>query len=181
MKVKRFITGPIFVNTYVVYDEDSADAIIIDAGGSAEEIVEFVKENKLQVKGIYNTHGHFDHVMGAKAIQDNLQVGFYLNKNDLKASQTTIYRYLDNLVKEGIIKKNYSEEKSSSCYQYVGKRCKEHYHLKCNNCGEIIHLDSEIFSSIEKKIIDRYGFKIDNIKTILYGTCNKCNMNNKSK
>ena len=105
----------------------------------------------------------------------------YLNKNDLKASQTTIYRYLDNLVKEGIIKKNYSEEKSSSCYQYVGKRCKEHYHLKCNNCGEIIHLDSEIFSSIEKKIIDRYGFKIDNIKTILYGTCNKCNMNNKSK
>ncbi len=82
MKVKRFITGPIFVNTYVVYDEDSADAIIIDAGGSAEEIVEFVKENKLQVKGIYNTHGHFDHVMGAKAIQDNLQVGFYLNKND---------------------------------------------------------------------------------------------------
>lgn len=105
----------------------------------------------------------------------------YLNKNDLKASQTTIYRYLDTLVKEGIIKKNYSEEKSSSCYQYVGKRCKEHYHLKCNNCGEIIHLDSEIFSSIEKKIIDRYGFKIDNIKTILYGTCNKCNMNNKSK
>ena len=105
----------------------------------------------------------------------------YLNKNDLKASQTTIYRYLDNLVKEGIIKKNYSEEKSSSCYQYVGKRCKEHYHLKCKNCGEIIHLDSEIFSSIEKKIIDRYGFKIDNIKTILYGTCNKCNMNNKSK
>lgn len=105
----------------------------------------------------------------------------YLNKNDLKASQTTIYRYLDNLVKEGIIKKNYSEEKASSCYQYVGKRCKEHYHLKCNNCGEIIHLDSEIFSSIEKKIIDRYGFKIDNIKTILYGTCNKCNMNNKSK
>lgn len=105
----------------------------------------------------------------------------YLNKNDLKASQTTIYRYLDNLVKEGIIKKNYSEEKSSSCYQYVGKRCKEHYHLKCNNCGEIIHLDSEIFSSIEKKIIDRYGFKIDNIKTILYGTCNKCNMNSKSK
>ena len=105
----------------------------------------------------------------------------YLNKNDLKASQTTIYRYLDNLVKEGIIKKNYSEEKSSSCYQYVGKRCKEHYHLKCNNCGEIIHLDSEIFYYIEKKIIDRYGFKIDNIKTILYGTCNKCNMNNKSK
>lgn len=105
----------------------------------------------------------------------------YLNKNDLKASQTTIYRYLDTLVKEGIIKKNYSDEKSSSCYQYVAKNCKEHYHLKCNNCGEITHLDSEIFSSIEKKIIDKYGFKIDNIKTILYGTCNKCNMNNKSK
>ncbi len=98
----------------------------------------------------------------------------YLNKNEFKASQTTIYRYLDNLVKEGIIKKYYSEEKSSSCFQYIGKKCNEHYHLKCNICGEITHLDSEIFSSIEKKIIDKYGFKIDNIKTILYGTCKKC-------
>ena len=117
----------------------------------------------------------------------NARPVFHSNEEAIKAHflicflALTIYRYLDNLVKEGIIKKNYSEEKSSSCYQYVGKRCKEHYHLKCNNCGEIIHLDSEIFSSIEKKIIDRYGFKIDNIKTILYGTCNKCNMNNKSK
>lgn len=98
----------------------------------------------------------------------------YLNKKEYKASQTTIYRYLDKLVKEGKIKKYYSEEKSSSCYQYVGRKCHEHYHLKCIKCGEIIHLDNDIFSSIEKKIIEKYGFKIDNVKTILYGTCSKC-------
>ena len=100
----------------------------------------------------------------------------YLNKKEYKASQTTIYRYLDKLVKEGIIKKHYSEEKSSACYQFIEKECNEHYHLKCIKCGEIIHLDNDIFSSIENNIKNKYGFKIDNVKTILYGTCRRCKM-----
>lgn len=82
MKLKRFITGPISVNTYVLYDETSKEGIVIDVGGSAGEIVDFIKKNGIKIKGIYNTHGHFDHVLGAKELQDILKTNFYINEQD---------------------------------------------------------------------------------------------------
>lgn len=82
MNVKRFITGPIQVNTYLVYDENSKEAILIDVGGSVNEIAEYIKKNDLNVKAILNTHGHFDHVLGAKEIQDLLGLKFYVNEKD---------------------------------------------------------------------------------------------------
>ncbi len=82
MILKRFVTGLIQVNTYLVYDEQSKDAILIDVGGSAEEIASEVKKLGLNLKGIVNTHGHFDHILGAKEVQDILGVKFYVNEKD---------------------------------------------------------------------------------------------------
>lgn len=97
----------------------------------------------------------------------------HVNKNS-KASQTTIYRYLNRLVEEGRLKKFYSEEDNMARFQYISCDCNMHYHLKCEICGEIIHIDNDIFSSLENSISDKYNFKIDNIKTILLGVCDKC-------
>lgn len=82
MKIKRYITGPIQVNTYLVYDETSKEAMLIDVGGAANEIASDVKKLELNVKGIYNTHGHFDHILGAKDVQELLNCGFYVNEKD---------------------------------------------------------------------------------------------------
>lgn len=82
MKFETFITGPIQVNTYLLYDEISNDAILIDVGGSADIIISRINELKLNIKGIYNTHGHFDHVLGAKEVQERLDIPFYVHKND---------------------------------------------------------------------------------------------------
>lgn len=82
MKIKRYITGPIQVNTYLLYDETSKESILIDVGGSADDIAADVKDLGLNVKGIYNTHGHFDHILGAKDMQVLLNCGFYVNEKD---------------------------------------------------------------------------------------------------
>lgn len=82
MKIKRYITGPIQVNTYVLYDEKTLEAIVIDVGGSVDEIEKEIKFLGLKIKGIYNTHGHFDHVLGAKDLQDKLKCDFYINEKD---------------------------------------------------------------------------------------------------
>jgi len=82
LKFKRYITGPIQVNTYLLYDETSHEAILMDVGGSVEDIVKDIKDLELNVKGIYNTHGHFDHIMGAKDVQEALGCGFYVNEKD---------------------------------------------------------------------------------------------------
>ena len=82
MKFEVFVTGPIQVNTYLVFDETSKEAILIDVGGSAVEIWNRVKELGLKLKGIYNTHGHFDHILGAKEFQELSGCPFFVNSGD---------------------------------------------------------------------------------------------------
>lgn len=67
MNIKTFHFNFIQVNTYVLYD-DTHEAVIIDPGNcDAEEdsiLDNFIKDNKLEVKYIINTHTHIDHILG---------------------------------------------------------------------------------------------------------------------
>ena len=83
MKIERFVTGPIQVNTYLLFDEESKEAILIDVGGSAKSIIAKIEELGLTLKGIYNTHGHFDHILGAKDVQDMMDIPFFVHKGDV--------------------------------------------------------------------------------------------------
>lgn len=73
--IKKFLVGKfIQTNCYVVFDEDTKEAIVIDPGDKNEKIVEYIKNNLLTVKYIYLTHCHFDHILGAKWLKDELNV-----------------------------------------------------------------------------------------------------------
>ena len=66
MILMRLIVGPLQVNCYILADEKTKEAVVIDPGDDAEDILKIIKEKGLSVKHIVNTHGHFDHV-GANA------------------------------------------------------------------------------------------------------------------
>lgn len=93
---------------------------------------------------------------------------------------STVYRRLDKLVASGLVRKYIVDENSSACYQYIGGsgECCEHFHLKCNNCGKLIHMDCSLLRQISSHMEQKHGFVIDNTKTLLYGVCSECRMNN---
>lgn len=62
MILKRFVVGPLETNCYVLGDEDSKEAVVIDPGGDPEAIKNYIKKNNLKLKYIINTHGHGDHI-----------------------------------------------------------------------------------------------------------------------
>ncbi|MGD9130502.1 MAG: MBL fold metallo-hydrolase [Candidatus Bathyarchaeota archaeon] len=68
MIVKGFAVGWLSTNCYVVGCEETREAAVIDPGmeseREAEPIMDFIKQNSLQIKYIINTHGHPDHVAG---------------------------------------------------------------------------------------------------------------------
>ena len=68
MKIKQIQNNPFQENTYVVYDEVSMEAAIVDCGAlfpqEEERIEAFVNDNNLKVKYILNTHLHLDHCFG---------------------------------------------------------------------------------------------------------------------
>lgn len=90
--------------------------------------------------------------------------------------KSTIYRYLDNLVQENIIRKYVSTEAVAACFQYINNQneCNNHYHMKCTKCGALIHLDCEEVNELSEHIFKDHKFKLDTCKTVLYGICEKC-------
>ena len=59
---KGLTVGLLEVNCYIIGDEETLEAVVIDPGGDEEEILEVLKNHKLNLKYIIDTHGHFDHV-----------------------------------------------------------------------------------------------------------------------
>ena len=91
-------------------------------------------------------------------------------------SQTTIYRQLEKLLAQGKIRKYLPGEGESACYQYVedGSGCREHFHLICDRCGALIHVDCDRLEEIRAHLLLEHKFQIDLLKTVLYGTCDAC-------
>ena len=100
----------------------------------------------------------------------------YLKAENNEVNLTTIYRYLDKLANEGTVIKYVAEKGSKAVYQYVenGHRCEGHLHLKCIECGGIIHLECEFMDRIAEHIFLDHGFEIQCKNSIIYGTCVKC-------
>jgi hydroxyacylglutathione hydrolase len=59
--LKALVVGPLETNCYILGDEKSKEAVVIDPGGDFAEIDGQLKELDLKVKYIVLTHGHFDH------------------------------------------------------------------------------------------------------------------------
>ena len=59
---KGLEVGLLQVNCYILGDEDTKEAVVIDPGGNEEDILEVLNHHHLQLKLIIDTHGHFDHV-----------------------------------------------------------------------------------------------------------------------
>ncbi len=62
MLIKKLVVGELEANCYILADEKTKRAIIIDPGEEAEKILWVIKQNKLKVIHIINTHAHIDHI-----------------------------------------------------------------------------------------------------------------------
>lgn len=66
----RLVVGPLQVNCYILADEKTKEAVVIDPGDDAEDILRVIREKGLTVKYIINTHAHFDHVGANKRLKE---------------------------------------------------------------------------------------------------------------
>jgi glyoxylase-like metal-dependent hydrolase (beta-lactamase superfamily II) len=60
--IKKLEVGPIMANCFILGCEDTREAVVIDPGDDADQILMILAREKLTVKYLINTHGHFDHV-----------------------------------------------------------------------------------------------------------------------
>ena len=78
--VDCLVTGPVQENSYLIRHVNG-DAVLIDPGDDAGDILELVRVSGAKVKAILLTHAHFDHIGAVQATREALQVPVYLHQD----------------------------------------------------------------------------------------------------
>lgn len=82
LKMKKLILSICGTNCYILYDESLKEGIIIDPAASPSEIEDAVKRIGVNIRGIFLTHGHFDHIGAAKSLKEKYGVSIYAHKDE---------------------------------------------------------------------------------------------------
>lgn len=74
MIIKTFIKPPIDNNNYLIIDEDTKEAALIDCSCFDDEILTEIEDQKANLKYVLLTHGHFDHITGLNDTDEDVKV-----------------------------------------------------------------------------------------------------------
>ncbi len=120
--------------------------------------------------------GYFETVPGVHVTASDLCK--YFKSRELQIGQSTIYRQLESMVDEGIIKKYTIDGNSPACFEYVGPDSREEtetcFHCKCEKCGKLIHLHCGELNAVQSHLFTDHHFKLDHVRTVFYGLCEQC-------
>lgn len=82
MEIIKKSLGQMGTNCYLIWDEKTLEAAVIDPGYEDPQIGAIINENKLNVKYILLTHGHFDHLGGVDQIKQLTGARVLIHEND---------------------------------------------------------------------------------------------------
>lgn len=82
LNIRTRIVGPLQVNSYIIFDDETRDAVVVDPGDEGGKILEDIKEAALTLKYIINTHGHFDHIGASKIVKEATGALLAIHKED---------------------------------------------------------------------------------------------------
>lgn len=87
MKIKKFTFNSFMENSYVIWDEETNEAAVVDPGMSnadeEQEFISFIKEKTLILKYQINTHCHIDHILGVAFVKEKYNPAYLIPEKDL--------------------------------------------------------------------------------------------------
>lgn len=87
LKIKLFEFNPFNENTYLIWDDSTKEAAVIDPGCyddyEKDELKSFIDSEKLNLKLLLNTHCHIDHILGVSFIKENYNPKYLIPEKDL--------------------------------------------------------------------------------------------------
>ncbi len=84
MKIERFVVGMIETNAYILHDENTLEAIIIDPGDEAKRLMQYIEKNNLITTEIILTHHHYDHIGAAQDLKKKYTCSISIHKKDVQ-------------------------------------------------------------------------------------------------
>lgn len=89
--------------------------------------------------------------------------------------KSTVYRLIREMVESGRVRRFQLGQGRRVVYQYMPQeQCISHLHLKCVECGRMLHLDRSVSEFLSRQILASNRFALDDRMTTLYGRCVRC-------
>ena len=80
ISVKTFDVGPMLNIVYLIWDNTTKDAAIVDPAWDLTEVLNFTTQNGLKLRKILLTHSHHDHVNSIDTLLKEYDLPIYINK-----------------------------------------------------------------------------------------------------
>lgn len=113
MQVIKLVSHIMNVNTYVLYNENTMKAVIIDPSFDTIKIENCIAAENLKPIAVLLTHGHYDHIAGLDHIRERYSIPAYIGQDDAAMlmdseinlsnyfGQPIVCREVENTVKDG--------------------------------------------------------------------------------
>ncbi|MEG2353852.1 MAG: MBL fold metallo-hydrolase [Clostridium sp.] len=82
MIIKRVVAGIYGANCYIIMDEKSKEALVLDPGGDVDDIEKAIDSLEAKIKYIFLTHGHIDHTSGVDELTGKTKAIVAINEKD---------------------------------------------------------------------------------------------------
>lgn len=89
--------------------------------------------------------------------------------------KSTVYRLINRLLEDCTVKRFEKNNSRQFVYQIAGgEECHHHLHMKCLNCGKLLHMEHELSEELIELIYGDSDFAVDQEQTTLFGFCREC-------
>ena len=133
--------------------EKILDQLIEKTGGR------YTEQKKVIITELSKLRHHFD-------IDDFIEI---VRKKDKKASRATVYRFIKQLLEEGLLQK--ITTKAGKVYYEQNFSSKHHDHIICNHCGKIFELKENKIDHYLEEYCKKLNFIPDYRSLHIYGAC----------
>lgn len=143
MRMSRLVVGPVSTNCYIISNEETKEAFIIDPGEEAERIEQKLQEEQLELKAILLTHGHFDHMMAVNELLEKHRVEVYIGENELELLGDPYQNCSGSMLNRPYIAKAHKTLRDNDILELAGMTIKVLYTPGHTSGGVCYYLETE--------------------------------------
>lgn len=91
---------------------------------------------------------------------------------------TTVYRTLESLRAEGVVRRFVLDPRTPAAYEYLEDPRTSEFHVRCRDCGKLFHLRCGEIARMEKALsghlLEEHGVELDLQSSVIQGVCREC-------
>lgn len=82
MNIYMLPVGELQANCFIIANEETKQAVMVDPGAEPGKIMKFVEQHDLQIEAILLTHGHADHIDALDRVREQTKAKVYIHEDD---------------------------------------------------------------------------------------------------